>query len=266
MLCCLFLFHQVSPSVSNKDFLAMYFGRHQAYRNELHKKLKKISLPEPTLAFYDEFYCKILPRQEIVESAVNNTWVQKLLKVYQRDRALLQEKKIKITGALATLCEVRGFDNPYAWHTYYAEHYNAKVKAIPGYHLFVAEPLDRRFSLRLAEVDPMFFGQIGYYKHRPILGCENCNFRITGCAYCMSCNRSTYKQTATKNLEMKVLGHSKCRGKGCRLCFNRARCVRRRRVILGGLDVAEGCEYIQWLMGADEVDLHDARWPKISRI
>jgi hypothetical protein len=49
----------------------MYFGRHKLYRNTLHKKLGSVSLPEPKLAFYDEFYHEILPRQEVVETAVN---------------------------------------------------------------------------------------------------------------------------------------------------------------------------------------------------
>jgi hypothetical protein len=87
--------------------------------------------------------------------------------VYERDRALLLKNKIKITGALSTLSEVRGFDNPYAWHTYYVDHYNAEVQAIPGYHLFVVEPLKRRFSLRLANVDPIFLAKSAIAKTAP---------------------------------------------------------------------------------------------------
>jgi hypothetical protein len=144
------------------------------------------------------------------------------------------------------------------------DHYNAEVQAIPGYHLFVVEPPKRRFSLRLANVDPMFFGQVSHCKNRPILGCENCNFRSTGCSYCMSCNRATYKLAATKNLEMKVRAHSKCRGKGCRICFNRARIARRHLLLRAGMDNTQREEYMHWMHGTHEVDIHNARWPEIS--
>lgn len=220
----------------------MYFGRHIIYREALQEMFGHHQEYKPDIDFYMWFYEQINPPCQCMEKHLPLK-IQKLRHLYHRDLILLQTNKIKIIGALASLCEARGMNSTDAWcHYYFIRRYHDLHGQLD---LARVEPQTRRFSLRIAKIQPAIFGTMGC--HNPLLaGCMMCNHLPIGCTHCFDHNRLSYDKAAHKLLGFKLDYHSKCRGKGCSVCYQKKRKQVRRYHIRHGNYQPDKNHYHEW--------------------
>ena len=198
----------------------MYFGQHAKYKNKVQEYLGGYQLKEPDVNFYTWFYQYIRPCNPS-EYGPNSLSYRYDLR-YAYDIQKLFHKSIKITGALSSLCDARGFHSSDAWRFYYVIYEHRFIHNNLGIYLPDYEPPDCRFSLRIAKVDPAFFEFHGIYVSSKC-GCFRCSYLPSGCVSCIRNSKLTYKQAARKNLRSRLIYHSKCRGSGCSICYNKTR-------------------------------------------
>ena len=233
--------------------IKMYHGRHAFYRMKLCHRYSGRHLPslsgteqshEYAIRFYKWFYAQIQPCG--CQDMVYVPWMRRLEILYCRDLRRLYQKTIKIEGALSSLCEIRGLFPTDAWKSFLLRWNDGYSIPTPyARQLQYWEPPYRRFSLRIARIDPFVFGFHGNYSS-PCLGCMRCEHRNIGCDFCFGHNKLTYQEAAYKNLGVVLKNHSKCRGKGCRLCYNRARKSVRARNIRAGVYPSLAQKYGDW--------------------
>jgi hypothetical protein len=236
----------------------MYHGRHRYYRAQLCGQYSA-RLPmnlhgtkqtnERAIRFYKWFYAQIQPCG--CRGTMRGSWLRRMEALYCRDLKRLRLKTVKIEGALSSLCEIRGMDPPDAWKAYllrWGGSYSSQLPSPYSHQIQHCEPEGRRFSLRVAEIEPIVFGFHGY--HSPArLGCWHCDHRAIGCTHCFAHNKLSYGEAAIKNLKVILRNHSKCRGRGCRICYNRARKAIRSCNIQDGLYPSDAQRYRDWLRG-----------------
>ena len=216
---------------------SMYHGNHSRYRQGVikHYQISRSSAgyfsdttegKQKAIEFYKWFYSQIKPCY--LYGSSRRKCQRKIDTLYKLDLSRLCLENITVESALSSLCELRGMDPTDGWRIYFLRW--GATRKIPGHGLSLAyfEPPTRRFSLRIAGVDPYVFRFHGNYS-KANLGCMNCYHRELGCHICFSHNKHTYRQAGYTNLGVGLKYHAKCRGRGCRLCYNRARKVVRSR-------------------------------------
>jgi hypothetical protein len=213
----------------------MYHGKFSYYKNTVQERLGKYELKKPTVYFYMWFYGVVRPSCYYGRS--QNDQLARFDTRYAYDLPRLRDKSITVEGALASLCDLRNMNSPDAWRFYYSLYENKVIRPNTGLYLADYQPSGCRFSLRLAKVDPVFFQFHGQHGP-PKTGCRQCHHLLVGCGSCFKNNQLTYKQAARKNLQTRLIYHSKCCGNGCCLCYNKAREMVRARNLTSGVYLA----------------------------
>jgi hypothetical protein len=189
-------------------------------------------LKKPTPDFYVWLHNAIRPIH--FTGRGKQSWLMRFDAQFVRDLPRVTKNSISMEGALSSLCELSGMGSPGVWKFYYSIYEHQVIRPYDAVYLSDYQPPECQFSLRLAKVDPVFFecyAQHGPPKH----GCIHCHHRPSGCVHCFKNSRLTYKQAARKNLRTQLPYHSKCRGAGCCVCYNKTRDLVRSKNIARGI-------------------------------
>ena len=195
-----------------------YFQRPRAYKKKITRTYGGFEFV-PDIEFYRWFYQFVKPVDHIQHANI----IHKMQCLFVRDISRLLDKKVKIVGALASMCEVRKFTFPDAWKFFYLHYYLAHadpLRHVLLYHLPRVAPFHRRYSWRLCEVDASVFQCYGLFGAR---GCYDCAHQRHGCSSCLEGGLQSYKKCAIDYLHLQLPYHKKCRGAGCRICYHKQR-------------------------------------------